>query len=116
MLRALSPRIRIRLVHHVKFLGLGFNDNPSHQPSCRFNPAASNGNSSKDDDNSAATGLLSMTAVDYLLQETSVGYGLYQVVLQPETIGNRLKEVQETAQDLARFRKMVKLVSFAPFQ
>lgn len=57
-----------------------------------------------------------MTTVDYLLQETSIGYGLYQVILQPETIGNRLKEVQEAAQDLSRFGKMVKLVSFAPFQ
>ncbi|RPA95012.1 ribosome biogenesis protein Nop56p/Sik1p [Choiromyces venosus 120613-1] len=57
-----------------------------------------------------------MAAVDYLLQETSVGYGLYQVVQQPDTIGNRLKEVQEATQDLARFGKMIKLVSFAPFQ
>jgi len=57
-----------------------------------------------------------MAAVDYLLQETSVGYGIYQVVLQPDTIGNRLKEVQEAAQDLSRFGKMIKLVSFAPFQ
>ncbi|PWW74422.1 Nop-domain-containing protein [Tuber magnatum] len=57
-----------------------------------------------------------MVAVDYLLQETSVGYGLYQVVQQPDTIGNRLKEVQEATQDLSRFGKMIKLVSFAPFQ
>jgi nucleolar protein 56 len=57
-----------------------------------------------------------MAAIDYLLQETSVGYGLYQVIQQADTIGNRLKEVQEAAQDLARFGKMVKLVSFAPFQ
>lgn len=57
-----------------------------------------------------------MSTVDYLLHETSVGYGLFQVVLQPETIGNRLKEVQEAAQDLSRFGKIVRLVSFAPFQ
>jgi nucleolar protein 56 len=57
-----------------------------------------------------------MAAVDYLLQETSVGYGLYQVVQKPDTIGNRLKEVQEATQDLSRFGKMIKLVSFAPFQ
>jgi len=57
-----------------------------------------------------------MATVDYLLQETSVGYGLYQVVLQPDTIGNRLKEVQEAAQDLSRFGKMIKLVSFRPFK
>ena len=57
-----------------------------------------------------------MAAVDYLLQETSVGYGLYQVVMQADAIGNRLKEVQEAAQNLGLFGKMVKLVSFAPFQ
>ncbi|TGZ81590.1 pre-rRNA processing nucleolar protein-like protein Sik1 [Ascodesmis nigricans] len=57
-----------------------------------------------------------MSAVDYLLQESAVGYGLYQVVNQADTIGNRLKEVQEAALDLAKFGKMVKLVSFAPFK
>ena len=57
-----------------------------------------------------------MSAVDYLLLEASVGYGLFQVVEQPDTIGSRLKEVQEAANDLGRFKQMVKLVSFAPFQ
>lgn len=57
-----------------------------------------------------------MSGVDYLLSESSVGYGLYQVVQQADTIGNRLKEVQDAANDLSKFGKMVKLVSFAPFQ
>ncbi|KAI9788328.1 MAG: snoRNP complex protein nop56 [Candelina submexicana] len=55
-------------------------------------------------------------SVDYLLHESSVGYAIFQVVHQADTIGNRLKEVQDAAQDLAKFGKMVKLVSFAPFQ
>jgi nucleolar protein 56 len=55
-------------------------------------------------------------AVDYLLHESSVGYAIFQVVHQADTVGNRLKEVQDAAQDLAKFGKMVKLVSFAPFQ
>lgn len=55
-------------------------------------------------------------AVDYLLHESSVGYAVFQVVHQADTVGNRLKEVQDAAQDLAKFGKMVKLVSFAPFQ
>ena len=55
-------------------------------------------------------------AVDYLLHESSVGYGIFQVVHQPDTVGNRLKDVQNAAQDLAKFGKMVKLISFAPFQ
>ncbi|KAF3926311.1 hypothetical protein AA313_de0200775 [Arthrobotrys entomopaga] len=57
-----------------------------------------------------------MAAVDYVLLENAVGYSIFEVVMQPETIGNRLKEVQESVQDLAKFGKMVKLVSFAPFQ
>lgn len=56
-----------------------------------------------------------MSAVDYLLQEIPIGYALYQVVQQADTIGNRLKEVQAAAEDLASFGKMVRLVSFAPF-
>ncbi|KAL8831581.1 MAG: hypothetical protein Q9191_000790 [Dirinaria sp. TL-2023a] len=55
-------------------------------------------------------------SVDYLLHESSVGYAIFQVVHQPDTVGNRLKEVQDSVQDLAKFGKMVKLVSFAPFQ
>ncbi|MCJ1404260.1 snoRNP complex protein nop56 [Xylographa trunciseda] len=55
-------------------------------------------------------------SVDYLLHESSVGYAIFQVVRQADTVGNRLKEVQDSVQDLAKFGKMVKLVSFAPFQ
>jgi nucleolar protein 56 len=74
-------------------------------------------------------------SVDYLLHESSVGYAIFQVVHQPDTVGNRLREVQDSVQvfcvdreellseetltffqDLAKFGKMVKLVSFAPFQ
>lgn len=54
--------------------------------------------------------------IDYLLHESSVGYAIFQVVYQADTIGNRLKEVQDASQELAKFGKMVKLVSFAPFQ
>ncbi|KAL8951685.1 MAG: hypothetical protein Q9222_002365 [Ikaeria aurantiellina] len=55
-------------------------------------------------------------SVDYLLHESSVGYAVFQVVHQPDTVGNRMKEVQDSVQDLAKFGKMVKLMSFAPFQ
>jgi len=57
-----------------------------------------------------------MSAVDYLLHESSVGYAIFEVVHQAETIGNRLKEVQDAAQDLAKFGKMIKLVNFAPWR
>lgn len=56
------------------------------------------------------------SAVDYLLHESSVGYAIFEVVSQPETIGNRLKEVQDAGQDLSKFGKMVKLVNFAPYR
>jgi nucleolar protein 56 len=55
-------------------------------------------------------------SVDYLLHESSVGYAVFKVIHQPDTIGNRLKEVQDAAQDLSKFGKMVQVVSFAPFQ
>jgi nucleolar protein 56 len=55
-------------------------------------------------------------SVDYLLHESSVGYAIFQVKLQADTVGARLKEVQDAHTDLAKFGKMVQLVSFAPFQ
>ena len=39
-------------------------------------------------------------SVDYLLHESSVGYAIFQVVHQPDTVGNRLKEVQASVQVL----------------
>ncbi|KAL2045512.1 hypothetical protein N7G274_001940 [Stereocaulon virgatum] len=54
-------------------------------------------------------------SIDYLLHESSVGYAIFQVIHQADTVGNRLREVQDSVQDLAKFGKMVKLVSFAPF-
>ncbi len=55
-------------------------------------------------------------SIDYLLHESSVGYAVFSVRLQSDTIGARLKEVQDAQTDLARFGKTVQLVSFAPFQ
>ena len=37
-------------------------------------------------------------SVNYLLHESPVGYAIFQVVHQPDTVGNRLKEVQESVQ------------------
>ena len=39
-------------------------------------------------------------SVDFLLHESSVGYAIFQVVHQADTIGNRLKEVQDAVQVL----------------
>jgi len=57
-----------------------------------------------------------MSAVDYLLHESAVGYAIFQVAHQADSIGNRLKEVQDAGQDLAKFGKMVKVVGFAPYR
>lgn len=57
-----------------------------------------------------------MSAINYLLHESSVGYAIFEVVHQADTVGNRLKEVQDAGQDLAKFGKMVKLVTFAPYR
>lgn len=57
-----------------------------------------------------------MATVDYLLHESSVGYAIFKVAAQPDTIGNRLKEVQAKQDDIAHFRKLVDLVSFSPYE
>jgi nucleolar protein 56 len=54
-------------------------------------------------------------SVDYLLHESPLGYSIFKVVSQPDTIGNRLKEVQRAVQDLDKFGKTVELVGLAPF-
>ena len=37
-------------------------------------------------------------SVDYLLHESSVGYAVFRTVLEPDTVGVRLKEVQDSVQ------------------
>lgn len=37
-------------------------------------------------------------SVDYLLHESSVGYAIFRTVLMPDTVGARLKEVQDSVQ------------------
>jgi nucleolar protein 56 len=41
---------------------------------------------------------------------------VFKVILQPDTIGSRLQEVQKAVQDLDKFGKTVELVGLAPFQ
>lgn len=45
-----------------------------------------------------------------------MGYSVFKTVHQVDTVGNRLKEVQESVQNFAKFGKMVHLVSFVPFE
>ncbi|KAF2130053.1 Nop domain-containing protein [Dothidotthia symphoricarpi CBS 119687] len=55
-------------------------------------------------------------SIDYLLHESPIGYAVFKVILQPDTIGSRLQEVQKAVQDLDKFGKTVELVGLAPFQ
>ena len=57
-----------------------------------------------------------MTRVDFLLHESAVGYAVFKVVHQQDTVGLHLKEVQKAGQDLSKFGKMVQLVNFAPWR
>lgn len=57
-----------------------------------------------------------MAGLDYLLFEEATGYAIFKVLIQQDDISSRLKEVQEASNDLAKFSKMVELVSFAPFK
>ncbi|KAK8217958.1 putative pre-rRNA processing nucleolar protein Sik1 [Phyllosticta capitalensis] len=55
-------------------------------------------------------------SVEYLLHESPVGYAVFKVQHQADTIGNRLKEVQEKAAELSTFGKLVSVQGFSPFQ
>ena len=53
---------------------------------------------------------------DFVLYEGPLGYALFETKQSADVVGNRLKEVQAAAQDLAKFGKMVQLKSFLPFE
>jgi hypothetical protein len=54
-------------------------------------------------------------AVNYVLHEGAVGYSLYEVVRQADIIGIDLIEHRESINDLSKFTKLIKLVSFTPW-
>ena len=51
----------------------------------------------------------------HALFETASGYAIFEVKFK-EDIGSRSKAVQDSVDDLAKFGKMVSLVSFSPFK
>jgi hypothetical protein len=71
---------------------------------------------SKPAQNKATSKLHETKMADHLLFESSMGYSLYKTVHKGDAVGNRLKEVQDSVQDLAKFGKMVELVGFLPFE
>lgn len=57
-----------------------------------------------------------MSEIDYALFEAPVGYAVFKVVHQADVVSLKTKEGQETANDLSKFGKMVKIVNFSPFR
>jgi nucleolar protein 56 len=53
--------------------------------------------------------------VTHVLFESSSGYAIFTVSLNDE-VGARQKAVQESIMDLAKFQKMVSLLSFSPYK
>lgn len=71
-------------------------------------------------------------STDFLLHESAVGYAvsrrtskehgsilltvrqIFKVVMQPDSIGNRLEEVQKKAQDLAHFGTAIDVAKLIP--
>ena len=53
--------------------------------------------------------------VTHVLFESASGYAIFEAKLT-EKIGSKSKEVQESFHDLAKFGKMVSLMSFLPFK
>ena len=53
--------------------------------------------------------------VTHVLFESASGYAIFEVKLT-ENIGSKSKAVQDSFQDLAKFGKMVSLMSFLPFK
>jgi nucleolar protein 56 len=56
-----------------------------------------------------------MASITHALFETSSGYAIFEVKLF-ESIGQASKETQDSIKDLAKFGKMVNLMSFSPFK
>jgi nucleolar protein 56 len=59
---------------------------------------------------------VTMAGVNYLLYESAVGYAIFEVVYQADSVGLSLQEVRDSMKELSRFGKMVKLVNFTPWQ
>ncbi|KAL2268801.1 hypothetical protein VTJ83DRAFT_3647 [Remersonia thermophila] len=56
-----------------------------------------------------------MVVVNYLLFESAVGFSVFEVVHQADTVGLELPEVKEAMKTLDKFGKMVQLRSFNPW-
>lgn len=53
--------------------------------------------------------------VSHILFESASGYAIFEVKLQ-DALGSSTKAMQDSIEDLAKFGKMVNLLSFSPFK
>lgn len=56
-----------------------------------------------------------MVVVNYLLFESAVGFSVFEVVHQADTVGLELPEVKDAMKTLDKFGKMIQLRSFNPW-
>ena len=61
-------------------------------------------------------GLASRMAINYLLFESAVGFCIFDVIHQADTVGHDLPEVKKAINALDKFGRMVKLRSFQPWR
>jgi hypothetical protein len=95
-----------------------------HQPALRFEPVAieQRARSTRRQNPDSPTPdqylnrpLDKMVVVNYLLFESAVGFSLFEVVHQADTVGLELPEVKDAMKSLDKFGKMVQLRSFNPW-
>ena len=67
------------------------------------------------DRNSVPYSSAAAMAITHALFESASGYAIFEVKLQ-ENVGALTRAVQDSIDDLAKFGKMVSLVSFSPFK
>lgn len=53
--------------------------------------------------------------VDYVLFELSLGYAIFKVIHQADSVAVLTKDFQEALSDLSLFGKMINLVNFTAF-
>lgn len=57
-----------------------------------------------------------MSNLNYALFEAPVGYAIFKIVHQLDSVSLKSQEARDATSDLAKFGKIVKLVNFSPFR
>lgn len=57
-----------------------------------------------------------MSNINYALFEAPVGYAIFKIVHQLDSVSLKSQEARDATSDLAKFGKLVRLVNFSPFR